>query len=52
MYRELEKKLQIQIDSQRPIWRKLNNVSDQNNWLVASDQPGLESFLESEIAES
>ena len=52
MYRELEKKLQIQIDSQRSIWRKLNNVSDQNNCLVASDQPGLESFLESEIAES
>jgi glycine/D-amino acid oxidase-like deaminating enzyme len=52
MYREIEDKLQIQIDSQLSIWRKLNNVSDQNNWLVASDQPGLESFLESAIVQS
>lgn len=52
VYSGIEKKLRIAIDSQRPIWRKLNDISDQNNWLLASDQPGLASFLDSDIVES
>lgn len=49
IYRSIEKRLDVRLDSQLPIWRKLNDVSDQNNWLVASDQPGMERFLESKI---
>lgn len=32
-----------------PVYKLFSSVEDQNNWIVASDQPKLESFLDSKI---
>ena len=48
-YNELEKLLKIKIDHKLPIFRVFNSIEEQNDWIVASDNLELDSFLDSEI---
>lgn len=48
-YREVSKKLKTPLVEVIPIHRILNNVLEQNDWLLASDSSKLSPFLSSEI---
>ena len=44
-YADIEKKLNIKIDYQLPIYRKLFSIEEQNNWFLALDKPKIGTFL-------
>ena len=48
-YRNLEKKLNTPFLYEIPLFRKLNNIEEQNNWFAASDKPTLSKFISSEL---
>lgn len=51
-YSELEKKLEVKLIYELPVYRKFNSVEEQNNWFTAMDKPGLERFLDPELQNS
>ncbi|MBB4118732.1 glycine/D-amino acid oxidase-like deaminating enzyme [Mesonia hippocampi] len=51
IYKRLENLHQTTFIHELPIYRKFNGVEEQNNWFVASDKPGLNSFLSSTLTE-
>ncbi len=48
-YEKLEIKLKIKLDYKLPIYRKLYNVEEQNNWFTATDKPGITGFLSNKL---
>ena len=48
-YAAVSEKLQIQLLENTPIYRILNSIEEQNDWLVATDKKVLSPFLSSEI---
>lgn len=48
-YKSLQSFLKIKIDYPLPVYRKYNSVEEQNDWMVASDQPQLERFLSADF---
>lgn len=44
-YPALEKKLGIKFWHTMPLYRRIYNVEEQNNWFVASDKPNLQKYL-------
>src|SRR5690554_794748 len=48
-YKDLSKKLKKEIYRETPILRILNNIEEQNNWVVASEKVGLKNYLRPEI---
>ncbi|RMA66539.1 NAD(P)/FAD-dependent oxidoreductase [Ulvibacter antarcticus] len=48
-YKELSEKLGEKLLVEMPVYRILNNVEEQNDWVVASDKRDLSPFISSEI---
>ena len=48
-YKNLETKLGTTFLYEIPLFRKLNNIEEQNNWFTASDKPTLSNYLSSEL---
>jgi glycine oxidase len=48
-YGKLEKKLQTTFNFALPVYRRFYSVEEQNNWFLASDKPGLSSFLSTSL---
>jgi len=48
-YKNLETKLDTTFLYEIPLFRKLNNIEEQNNWFTASDKPTLSNYLSSEL---
>ena len=48
-YQRLESKLNVKVDYNVPIYRKLFSIEEQNNWFVATDKPNLAPFLATEL---
>lgn len=48
-YKNLEKKLDIEIDHKLSIARRFNSIEEQNLWFEAMDKPFLDEFLSPEI---
>ncbi|RFN59699.1 NAD(P)/FAD-dependent oxidoreductase [Marixanthomonas ophiurae] len=48
-YKTVSEKLQVQLLENTPIYRILNNIEEQNDWMVASDKKVLSPFLSTEI---
>ena len=44
-YRELSEKIQIPFFSELPLLRLINNIEEQNNWIVACDRKEMSPFL-------
>lgn len=51
-YRTLEKKLEVPLINELPIYRKFNSIEEQNNWFNAMDKPLVEPFLEANLTSS
>ncbi|MHC5308983.1 NAD(P)/FAD-dependent oxidoreductase [Myroides sp. LJL116] len=49
-YPSLENKLGIKFWHPLPLYRRLVDVEEQNNWFVASDKPSLEQYLQSDLS--
>ncbi len=48
-YSDISEKLQVQLLENTPIYRILNSIEEQNDWMVASDKKVLSPFLSTEI---
>lgn len=48
-YRDLEKKLGLDLIEELPVYRKFFSVEEQNNWFEAMDKPQLANFLDGEL---
>lgn len=48
-YEEISKQLQVDLLENTPIYRILNSIEEQNDWLVATDKKALSPFLSNEI---
>ncbi len=48
-YKAIEVRLSKQIIQEYPVYRILNDIEEQNNWIVTSDKKELSRFLSSEI---
>ena len=48
-YKAVSEKLQVKLLENTPIYRVLNSIEEQNDWLVASDKKSLSPFLSSEV---
>lgn len=48
-YRELEKKLDISVVKELPVFRKFNSVEEQNNWFSAMDKDSVAPFLDAKL---
>lgn len=48
-YLSLEKKLSVTFDQPLDIYRTFKSVEEQNNWFIASDQPGLQEYMHPEL---
>jgi glycine/D-amino acid oxidase-like deaminating enzyme len=48
-YKNLETKLGTTFLYEIPLFRKLNNIEEQNNWFTASDKPTFSNYLSSEL---
>ncbi|MCG2462771.1 FAD-binding oxidoreductase [Flavobacteriaceae bacterium F89] len=48
-YKDLEKKLNVQLEYKVPILRRFVSVEEQNSWFEASDRPLLQPFLSTSI---
>lgn len=44
-YKDFENKLNIEIINPTPLYRKLRNAGEQNEWFVKSDKPTLEAYM-------
>ncbi len=51
-YKELENKLEIRFVHSWNIYRRLHSVEEQNDWIVASDNPRLAPFMESKLVKN
>lgn len=51
-YRGVSKKIQMEIFRETPILRILNNIEEQNNWIVASEKIGLRNYLQTELVKN
>lgn len=51
-YRALEKKLEVALIDELPIYRKFNSIEEQNNWFSAMDKPLVEPFLDANLTSS
>lgn len=45
-YRELERKLGVELDEKLPVLRLFHSAGEHNAWLEAADRPGLSEFLD------
>jgi glycine oxidase len=45
VYSHIEQTLEIRVDYQIPVLRRFSSVEEQNQWLYASDKPGLCNFM-------
>lgn len=48
-YRGLEKKLEVSLLEELPVYRKFSSVEEQNNWFSAMDKPVLSAFLDPQL---
>ncbi|WP_298895764.1 FAD-dependent oxidoreductase [uncultured Psychroserpens sp.] len=48
-YKILEQLLDIKLDFEIPVYRKLASIEEQNEWFVASDKPVLSDFLSTKL---
>ncbi len=48
-YEEISKQLKVDLLENTPIYRVLNSIEEQNDWMVASDKKALSPFLSTEI---
>jgi glycine oxidase len=48
-YRDIEKKLGVNLDYRLPLLRKFYSIEEQNNWFTASDKPNLSKFLSTNL---
>ncbi|NAY92161.1 FAD-dependent oxidoreductase [Muricauda sp. JGD-17] len=48
-YSRLEKKLQVKLDYKVPVLRRFASIEEQNAWFEASDRPGLEHFISTNL---
>ncbi|WP_298760673.1 FAD-dependent oxidoreductase [uncultured Psychroserpens sp.] len=48
-YKSLEQLLDIKLDFEIPVYRKLASIEEQNEWFVASDKPVLSDFLSTNL---
>jgi glycine oxidase len=48
-YRKLEKKLQVSLLEDLPVYRKFSSVEEQNNWFEAMDKPHIAPFLDGKL---
>ena len=48
-YKDLEKKLKVKLDYKIPVLRRFASVEEQNGWFEASDKPGLDFFLDTNL---
>ncbi|MGW9684059.1 NAD(P)/FAD-dependent oxidoreductase [Flagellimonas sp. 2504JD1-5] len=48
-YQHLETKLGVKLDHKIPVLRKFASIEEQNAWFEASDRPGLDHFLSTDI---
>ncbi len=51
-YSSLERKLSTKLDYKVPVLRRFASVEEQNAWFEASDKPGLEDFLSTQLIEN
>ena len=51
-YKELERKMGLQLDYKVPVLRRFASIAEQNAWFEASDKKGLQHFLSSEIEQN
>ena len=51
-YRNIEDKLNVNVDFKVPILRKFFSIEEQNNWFAAADKPALEPFLSTDIVKT
>ncbi|MEP2935969.1 MAG: FAD-binding oxidoreductase [Gilvibacter sp.] len=49
MYKRLEEKLGDSFDDSLAVMRKFTSIEDQNNWLVASDKPHLQHYMDDKL---
>jgi len=52
MYKRLEQKLGVTIDHSLAVMRKFTSIEDQNNWLVASDAPNLQVYMDDQLVKN
>ena len=48
-YARLEGSLGVKLDYKIPVYRKFASLEEQNNWFTASDNPGLSTYLSTDI---
>jgi glycine/D-amino acid oxidase-like deaminating enzyme len=48
-YRNLEEKLKVKLDYKIPVFRRFTSIEEQNNWLIATDNPLLTPFLSEDL---
>lgn len=48
-YEELEHKLQVKLVHRWNIYRRFHSIEEHNDWFVATDKPGLSTFLDPEL---
>lgn len=48
-YANLEKKLQVKLDYNLPVYRRFTSIEEQNNWFTASDKQSLENYLSAQL---
>ncbi|WP_339706817.1 FAD-binding oxidoreductase [uncultured Kriegella sp.] len=51
-YKELERKMGLQLDHKVPVFRRFASIAEQNSWFEASDKKGLQHFLSTEIRQN
>lgn len=51
-YQNLERKLEVKLDHRLPILRRFASIEEQNDWFEATDRPGLDYFLSTEILQN
>jgi glycine/D-amino acid oxidase-like deaminating enzyme len=52
MYKRLEQKLHVTFDHSMTVMRKFTSIEDQNNWLVASDAPNLQVYMDDQLVKN
>ncbi|WP_394974839.1 NAD(P)/FAD-dependent oxidoreductase [uncultured Croceitalea sp.] len=48
-YKNLEKKLKVKLDYKLPVLRRFASIEEQNGWFEATDKPGLDFFLDTNL---
>lgn len=52
MYKRLEQKLGVSFDVSMAVMRRFTSIEDQNNWLVASDKPNLQPYMDDSLVQN